>query len=55
MQRRLNLMKAVEEDDWCAVIHSQAQHTIKGKVCLLLMPLMYTRYVSGADESCCFA
>ncbi len=29
-QRRLNLMKAVEGDDWSAVIHFQTQHTTEG-------------------------
>ncbi len=29
-QRRLNLIKAVEGDDWSAVIDSQTQQTIEG-------------------------
>ena len=29
-QRRLNMIKAVEGDDWSAVIDSQTQQTIEG-------------------------
>ena len=29
-QRRLNMIKAVEGDDWSAVINSQTQQTIEG-------------------------
>ena len=36
-QRRLNLIKAVEGDDWSAVIDSQTQQTIEGGVALTLM------------------
>ena len=40
-QRRLNLIKAVEGDDWSAVIDSQTQQTIEGMLV--------------ADLSFCFA
>ena len=31
-QRRLNMIKAVEGDDWSSVIDSQTQSTLEGKV-----------------------
>lgn len=36
-QRRLNLIEAVEGDDWSAVIDSQTQQTLAGGVVLTLM------------------
>lgn len=32
-QRRLNLIKAVEGDDWSGVIDSQTQQTLEGMSC----------------------
>ena len=39
-QRRLNLIKAVEGDDWSAVIDSQTQQTIEGMLDADVSPLV---------------
>lgn len=38
-QRRLNLIKAVEGDDWSAVIDSQTQQTIEGLLAAEVPPV----------------